>query len=150
MSDPASIHLRPATDEDRAFLFRLRREAMRPHVERTWGGWDEADQRRRFEETSDFAAHEIIEVGGEAVGCRWVRELPDAWELCRIYLLPEVQGRGIGTRIIDDLCEAAARQDLPVRLRVLRVNEAQRLYRRLGFEVVGETEFHVLMERPVR
>jgi hypothetical protein len=33
-----------------------------------------------------------------------------------------------------------------VRLRVLRVNPAERLYWRLGFEVVGETESHLLME----
>ncbi len=34
---------------------------------------------------------------------------------------------------------------LPIRLQVLRVNPAQSLYRRLGFEEVGVTTSHILM-----
>jgi len=81
------------------------------------------------------------------VGCLWVRKHPDALELVRLYLLPEAQGRGIGARLVTTLCQRAARNGLAVRLRVMRVNQAQRLYRRLGFKVVGETETHFLMER---
>ena len=142
-----TVSLRPATPRDMEFLHRVHREAMRPHVERTWGAWDEADQRRRFDESTDPATHEIIEFEGAPVGCQWVRRHSDAFELVRLYLLPEFQGRGIGTQLVSALCEKAARQGLPVKLRVMRVNEAQRLYRRLGFAVVGETETHLLMTR---
>jgi hypothetical protein len=44
--------------------------------------------------------------------------------------------------------EQARASHLPVSLRVLKVNPAQRLWRRLGFTVVGETETHWLMELP--
>jgi hypothetical protein len=36
---------------------------------------------------------------------------------------------------------------LPVKLRVLKVNPARRLYERLGFIHKGETPTHYLMER---
>ncbi len=145
--EAAKISLRRATASDMEFLRCVHREAMRPHIERTWGSWNEDDQRRRFYESTDPATHEIIEVSGEPVGCQWVRQQPGALELVRLYLLPEAQGIGIGTHLVAALCERAERRGLPVRLRVMRVNRAQRLYRRLGFKVVGETETHLLMER---
>jgi len=140
------ISLRPGVASDLEFLRRVHREAMRPHVERAFGPWDEQAQRKRFDETTDPAAHEIVELDGRPVGCQWVRQHPDALELVRLYLLPEVQGNGIGTQLVAQLCDRAARSGLVVRLRVLRVNPAHRLYLRLGFDVVGETESHHLME----
>jgi ribosomal protein S18 acetylase RimI-like enzyme len=119
---------------------------MRPHVERAFGPWDEEAQRRRFYQSTDPATHDIVELDGRPVGCQWIRQHPGALELVRLYLLPEVQGRGIGTQLTAQLCERASRSGLVLRLRVLRVNPAERLYRRLGFEVVGETESHLLME----
>jgi ribosomal protein S18 acetylase RimI-like enzyme len=141
------IRLRPGTAADRAFLRRVHRESMRPHVESTWGFWDEDLQRRRFDESTDPATHEIIEYDGAAVGCQWVRFHSDSVELVRLYLLPEFQGRGIGTHLVAHLCDRSGRLGLPVRLKVLRVNRAQQLYRRLGFTVIGETDTHLLMER---
>jgi GNAT superfamily N-acetyltransferase len=119
---------------------------MRPHVERTWGAWDEADQRRRFDETTDPTTHEIVLLGDEPVGCQWVREHDDSLELVRVYLLPEHQGRGVGTRLVARLRRRAADAGLPLRLRVLRESPARRLYARLGFVETAETEWHVEME----
>jgi len=42
------------------------------------------------------------------------------------------------------------RHNLPVRLQVLKVNRARKLYERLGFEACGESETHVHMERAGR
>lgn len=145
--EPSAIRLRPAQASDLAFLHRVHREAMRPHVERVFGAWDEDAQRERFAASTDPATHEIVECDGRAVGCQWVRPHPDALELVRLYLLPEAQGRGVGSHLLGALVERAERSGLAVRLRVLRGNPAERLYRRLGFRVVGETDTHVSMER---
>jgi len=139
------ITLRPATAADVEFILRVRREAMRPHVERVYGVWDEKAQHRPLH---DPASHDIIELDGEAVGCQWVRRHPDALELVRLYLLPHAHGRGIGTEVVSRLCDEAAQRGLPVRLRVLHGNPAQRLYLRLGFALVRQTDTHVYMERP--
>jgi ribosomal protein S18 acetylase RimI-like enzyme len=144
------IRLRPATAADAAFLRRVHEAAMRPHVERVWGAWDAEMQRRRFAETTDPATHEIVERAGVAVGCQWLRARPDALELVRLWLLPEAQGRGIGTELLRRLCARSAAEGLPLRLRVLKANPARRLYARHGFRVVDETETHLLMERPAR
>jgi ribosomal protein S18 acetylase RimI-like enzyme len=66
--------------------------------------------------------------------------------LSKIYILPQYQGRGIGTRLINGVLEEAHGRGLPVTLRVIRVNPARGLYERLGFVQVGETESHYLME----
>ena len=145
--DAPQITLRAGDARDLEFLRRVHREAMRPHVERAFGVWDEAAQRRRLYETTDPAMHEIIELDGRPVGCQRVRQHPDALQLVRLYLLPEVQGKGVGTELVNRLCERAARSGLVVRLRVFRVNPAQNLYLRLGFKVIGETKTHLPMER---
>jgi len=144
----SDVHLRPATEADVDFVLHVQREAMRPHAERAYGAWDEAARLARFDRAT-VPAHEIVEIGGEPVGCQWVRRHPDALELVRLYLLPAFQGRGIGTRLVTELGERARRLGLPLRLRVMRVNRAQDLYRRLGFQVVRETDTHLYMERPV-
>jgi inorganic pyrophosphatase/GNAT superfamily N-acetyltransferase len=145
--DPNEIRLRPGSPSDRAFLHHLHRESMRSHVERTWGAWNDEDQRRRFDDTTDPEVHDIIEYRGVTVGCQWIRQQPGCVELVRLYLLPEFQGRGIGTHLLTRLSARASSAGLPARLRVLRANPAQRLYGRLGFRIVEETETHLVMER---
>ncbi len=64
----------------------------------------------------------------------------------KLYILPEHQNRGVGTHLIRGVLQHAKREQPPVRLGVLRVNKAQRLYRRLGFLAVDQTETHIKME----
>ena len=140
-----NVSLRTAARSDMEFMLRVHREAMGPHVERAFGPWDEASQRARFLQTTRPADHRIVLLDGEPAGCLWVREHEDSLELVRIYLLPEAQGQGLGTRLTREVQERARAAGLPLRLRVLKVNPARRLYRRLGFEIAGETESHLQM-----
>ena len=48
-------------------------------------------------------------------------------------------------KLIQALCDEADGRGIPVELQVIKVNPAWRLYERLGFVVIGETETHVLM-----
>jgi ribosomal protein S18 acetylase RimI-like enzyme len=52
--------------------------------------------------------------------------------------LPEFQRDGIGTELVRRMLQRAKELDVPVRLRVLRVNPAKRLYERMGFVVTSE------------
>jgi ribosomal protein S18 acetylase RimI-like enzyme len=149
MADAVDVRLRQATDADLAFLWRVQCEAMRPHVERVLGVWDEVSRRERFDQSTEPLTHEVVEVEGEPVGCQWIRRHPDALELVRLYLLPAAQGRGIGTYLMTHLCRQAAELGLAVRLRVLHGNPAMSLYRRLGFSVTRESKTHLYMERTV-
>jgi GNAT superfamily N-acetyltransferase len=116
-------------------------------VEQTFGPWQDEEQRARFFGSTDPATHQVIELGGEAIGCLDVRWLPDQVKLNRIFLLPAHQSRGIGAQLVGEILSRARSAGLPVRLRVFRVNHAaRRFYERLGFVATGETDTHTLME----
>jgi GNAT superfamily N-acetyltransferase len=140
------ITRRPGSASDRAFLYALLRSSLGPHIEATYGTWDEIWQRRHFLQNSDPRKHEILDLDGEAVGCLLLQEEPECLQLHRIFLLPEYQNRGIGTQVIHELISEASSRSKPLRLRVFRISPAVRLYERLGFRHVGETQTHFLME----
>jgi ribosomal protein S18 acetylase RimI-like enzyme len=66
-------------------------------------------------------------------------------ELKRIYVLGDGKGRGLGARLMETAFAWLDRQGCsPLWIGVWSENHgAQRLYRRHGFEKVGEYEFHV-------
>ena len=141
------ISLRPATDEDYGFLWWLHRATMRPYVEKTWG-WDEQWQAQYFRDRFDPTTREIIECVGVPIGCISVERPEDRICLSVIEIAPDHQNRGIGTKLIQALLNEADSRGVPVELRVLKVDPARRLYERLEFALVGETETHYQMRRP--
>lgn len=137
--------LRAATEADRCFIIHLHRAAFREYVEQTWG-WDDVVQARLVEAWFAPTRFAIVVVDGQDVGALAVERRSDALILADLLLLPEAQGRGLGTVIVTGVLAEARERGLPVELRVLRVNErARRFYLRLGFAVVGETPTHHLM-----
>jgi putative acetyltransferase len=138
--------LRPAGPNDSEFAFRVKEAAFRQYVEKVWG-WDEAEQRRLHEER--FAAQDfrVISVAGTDVGIMAVVVAPDCLKLNQLFILPEHQGKGIGSACMRLIMDEARGLGLPVRLRVLKVNpRARAFYQRLGFVRTGETDTHDLME----
>jgi ribosomal protein S18 acetylase RimI-like enzyme len=138
--------LRAATLTDRDFLWSVQRTAMRPAVEATWG-WDEAFQARYFAERFATVDWFIASIDGVDVGALRFTVEGDHVFLANVALLPEHQGRGLGTQLVNIVLAEAKRRNLPVRLQVLKANRARRLYERLGFQVSGESETHFRMER---
>ena len=136
------VSFRKITSTDFDFLWLLHNAALKEYVEKTWG-WDENRQRELFAEGFDTNNGEIIVVGGADAGYLCTIEKEAATLLVSIRILPEYQNRGIGTKIIKDV---SAKSKKHVRLQVLKINPAQNLYRKLGFETVGETETHFLMQ----
>jgi len=138
--------LRPATVADRDFLFEINRRTMREYVEAVWG-WDDAFQARFFDEHFDPGGNrQIIQADRRDIGMVEVWDRPRDLLLASIRVLPEWQGRGIGSSILRWLLGRSARAGKPVALRVLKVNErARRLYEREGFRTVDETETHLRM-----
>lgn len=134
---------------DREFLWEVHRTALRPAVEATWG-WDETFQAHYFAEHFTTGDRFIVSVDGVDAGVVHFTAKEDHLFLATVALLPEHQGRGTGTDLVNMVLVEGERRNLPVRLQVLKVNRARRLYERLGFEAYGESETHVLMERAGR
>jgi ribosomal protein S18 acetylase RimI-like enzyme len=70
---------------------------------------------------------------------------PNAGEIRQLYVRATIQSRGLGTRLLDTVLDWLASQGrTPLYVGVWSENfGAQRLYRRYGFEKVGEYRFAV-------
>ncbi len=138
--------IRPATQADLSFAYRVLETTMRGHVEAIWGKWDEAAAREAVLEDVRMARSRIIEVDGEPAGLMRLDELPTHLQIEQLFLLPEHQRGGLGTSIVESAQVQARAMNLPLRLRVLRVNPARALYERLGFKIVQQTPERFFME----
>ena len=120
-------------------------EGLRPYVEALWG-WDQTEQESRFREHFEISDISIVQVDGEDVGYTKVESHDDHVFLAGVYIAAGQRNRGIGTAVIEDLIARAAAEKKVLRLRVLRPNPCQRLYKRLGFTIIGESDSHIDMQ----
>jgi ribosomal protein S18 acetylase RimI-like enzyme len=95
------------------------------------------------------ARFEIIECGGDPIGRIVTVRTPDALFILDVAILPDWQGRGIGAKMLREICEAARGAGVATRLDVFHSNGAAlRLFQRLGFESVARSEVFMTMEIP--
>lgn len=142
-----SLKLRKATASDSEFAYRTKKTAFKQYVEEVWG-WDEEEQRQLHVRRYALQEFNVIQWSGIDVGIMAVVREPDCVKLNQMFVLPEYQGRGIGTACTMRVIEDAAASELSVRLKVLKVNSrAIRFFQKLGFNSIGESDTHVLMER---
>jgi ribosomal protein S18 acetylase RimI-like enzyme len=62
----------------------------------------------------------------------------DGFFVGQLFVDPPFQGRGIGSEVMRRLIGEAAHLRQPVRLSVVKINPALRLYERLGFRITHE------------
>ncbi len=155
-SDRSPPFLRCKTDDDEAFCFELfiatrgctlgsvplPEEAFRGLLELQY----EANRRSLDAVTSGARGDFIIEQLGRPVGRLVYREEADCIHLAEIALLPDAQGRGVGSAVIGRLKACAARSGKPLRLYCDRYGSAAGFYLKAGFSAVGETATDFLME----
>jgi putative acetyltransferase len=100
----------------------------------------------------------VAEQDGALVGCGAAKHCGEWAELKRMYLRPEVRGRGIAAAMLDTLLQWARGEGLArVRLETGHVSEgALRLYRRAGFREIPafppyrSDPLSIFMERALR
>ena len=101
--------LRPAREGDAAFAWRVTETCMKVYAEQTWGYWD-------GEANFDPEHDQIITRLGWDIGVMRIERLPDHWFLSKLYLLPALQGEGVGSRSLENLIIDARTARLPPRL----------------------------------
>jgi ribosomal protein S18 acetylase RimI-like enzyme len=146
-AEPA-YRTRPATPEDVGFLADVVVEATRAQRrlsgdfdETTWRSNFTAWTRKQISGEVPESTTSVIECGGERVGRLRVTRSRDRMELSGIQLLPRIQGRGIGTSIIEGLKAEALSAGVCLDIGVEKDNPgARRLYERLGCVQVAEDE----------
>jgi ribosomal protein S18 acetylase RimI-like enzyme len=125
------------------FLLSLREETMDGHFRASGAEPSREQHLERVRVRLDCA--QIIEHEGRPAGLLEVARDGAEWQLIQIQLAPELQGRGLGERLIRELIDEARRAGASLSLHVLHANPARRLYERLGFRIVGEAEREYLM-----
>lgn len=147
--------LRPASDDDRDFLYRV--YASTREDELAVVPWDDAEkaaflemqfraQHTHYHTHFPDAAYDVILCDGEPVGRLYVDRRADEIRIIDIALLTEHRRKGIGGSLLRDLLAEATQAGLPLRIHVEHDNPAIGLYRRLGFTPIGDTGVYALME----
>jgi GNAT superfamily N-acetyltransferase len=143
---PFALKLRPATSADRDFVESVYFETQRWLIERLFGWRGDDAERAKFSELYSEAESEIISIDGRDVGWMSVRTIDGALDLDAIYIIPAAQNRGIGTLLVRRTIERAKEAGVALRVSTAKINPARRLYERLGFVEIHESEFKIFME----
>ena len=77
---------------------------------------------------------------GTAAGRHLVARQSNGFHEIDLAVLPEYQGRGLGRFALQELQRRARTEGVGVTLSLAKANPAERLYRRLGFELMDEDE----------
>ncbi|EGQ7949003.1 GNAT family N-acetyltransferase [Vibrio parahaemolyticus] len=138
---------RKAENSDYEFLFELKKLAEFEPIKVVFG-WGENVQREIHRSEWNEEQPTIIEVDGLTVGSYLVQHHKEYLYFGRFFLLPQYQGKGIGSQVLKAVIEIAAQKSLPIKLCYLQGNRVGQLYKRLGFEVTGQDEQFVHMLKP--
>lgn len=150
------ISLRPITDADLPFLAAL--YASTRDDELSVLDWNEP-QKQAFLDSQFQAQHAhyrrhyptadllLIEHAGRPAGRIYLDLGREELRLMEIALTPRLQGRGIGSAMIERLLAYADQCGLIVGLHVETFNPAMRLYRRCGFEAVENRGVYEYLQR---
>jgi ribosomal protein S18 acetylase RimI-like enzyme len=143
-----SVSLRPAKAQDSEFAYGVKKTTLGEYVREVWG-WDEEEQRRLHQRRFASQDFQVIVVAGADAGILALSHDPDCLRVHQLLVLPEYQGKGVGTACMRRVLEDAAGRRQPVRLQVLKMNHrAIGFYRRLGFKDTSTDDTHIQMERP--
>ncbi|WP_245841393.1 GNAT family N-acetyltransferase [Paraburkholderia ribeironis] len=130
------------THSDAEALVQIRIEAMRESLERI-GRFDPRRARDRFLSSFDPAFCRFVMVDGVSVGFVLAKLTDDHLALEHLYIVPEHQGKGIGSAVLDSIFADADCRSIPVRVGALRDSDSNRFYQQNGFSKIEETEWDI-------
>jgi ribosomal protein S18 acetylase RimI-like enzyme len=154
--DPVSVSLRRVTPADREFLISVYGDSRAQELSQV--DWDDAQKdafiRWQFERQDEEynqrypnARYEVILVDGVPAGRIWTGADDKQIRLLDIAILRQFQNRGVGTYLLNQLKDEAAREKKALRHMVFVLNDnAYRFYERLGFSTIEDLGGYKHME----
>ena len=139
------IALRPAVTQDFEYCRRVYFAGMDKIIEEL--NLDRTAQAEGFQQQWVLTEIQIITLGGSDVGWLQIKKQGEELFVAQMFVDIPVQGRGIGTEIMNRLIVDAERTHQSVRLAVAKVNPAVQLYKRLGFHITHEDDRKFYMKR---
>ncbi len=154
----SALQLRAIEQTDMTVLLEIYASTRQQEMERV-PDWTE-DMKRTFIKSQFEAQHHyyqnvyvngnfwVIESGKTSIGRLYLHEdfQQRGIRIIDIALLPAYRNQGIGQAILKDLMEKSAGLGCPLTIHVEAFNPAQRLYARLGFKKISETNgvYHLM------
>ncbi len=156
------LSLRPIKEGDNSVLCKIYGSTREKELSRInyWSDY----QKQSFIEQQFLAQHEyyqknyvgasffIIQKKEEVIGRLYIQEnyKGQSIRIIDISLLPKWRNLRIGSGILKDIMESADELKLPVSIHVESFNPAKKLYEKLGFSKVSETNgvYHLMEWKP--
>lgn len=87
----------------------------------------------------------VAELNEDAVGFASYSPIEkDTYKLHKLYVLPELQGKGLGRALLDFVAEEViAKGATTLRLNMNRKNKARQFYEKYGFEIIAEEDIDI-------
>lgn len=152
----STIAVRPALPQDEIFLYDLYAAIRGPEFALAPIPQSQRDDLIRMQFRAMMGSYtamfpnsccHIVLLDGKPVGRLWVAQDEFEFHLVDIAMHPSLQGKGIGSVLIQRLQQEAAKANLPIRCTVSRFNPGSlRFHKRLGFSIVREDQMHFYVE----
>ena len=148
------LSFQPINRADEAFLLSLYASVRAAEMALVpWTGEQKAAFiKSQFDAQFQYYAHKYpqgefrtIALDGEKIGRLYTAGLDDEVRIIDLTLAPEARGRGVGTRIVSEIVDAAAK---PVRIYLEQGDRAAPLFARLGFGMIRDEGMYQLWECP--
>lgn len=130
--------------KDLDFLLALRLETMEAYLVKSGVKLSSDQHMKRV--LYKFTGAKVIYHNQEKVGLLKTEIIGNKLEVIQFQIASHCQGLGLGSVVMNQVIQQAKDSNLKVVLRVLTVNPAVRLYKRLGFSVTGSANDSFLME----
>ena len=118
-----NIKLVPYKDNDYEFVYEVKKKAYKKYVEECWGPWNEEIQRELFQKFITNVQNNayIIMNNDIKIGFYNGEILENGnYEIGNICIIPEYQGKGIGTKILKNKLEE--NKDINIEIQYFKQN----------------------------
>lgn len=147
-----TIGFRKVKDDDLDFLLKLRKKSMSAHLAKAKIKLTNEQHLERIKEHY-YDSHIILRdrkpIGLLKMGVITVNGPTKSLHIRQIQILPEHQGEGIGSKVLNVVKKRALQLQLPITLNVLLRNPARGLYLRHGFQIEGKNKLEFQMRCPL-
>jgi ribosomal protein S18 acetylase RimI-like enzyme len=136
-----------AIQDDAEELVTLRIAAMQESLERI-GRFSPEQARARFLESFQPEHTRHIVVDGQRIGFVMIRPDDGGLYLDHLYIHPDFQNRGLGSRVLRMILKEADEANLSVKVGALKESDSNRFYIAHGFKLIEEGEWDNFYTRP--
>ncbi len=144
------LNLRSADEDDQSFLYEVLETTMQEYYIEAFGSFDEEVEKEFFDESFKNSEYLIVEFEDEDIGCVAIQKNKSHIFINEFMILPDYQNKGLGKMIFDNVNLQVNKDNLPIHIEVLKVNEiAMKFWIKMGFVLESESKSHYLMNKNI-